>query len=129
MIRSLIWRPSALVIFGLLAGAGYGVSMAPTSNVQTVFAASMAPVKVQAKEVNSKYVFGPTKTKAKVGQTVIWKNTTDAAHTVTSTTAGWTYDKKLNVGKSLQFTFKKAGTFHYKCSYHPGMVGTVIVSQ
>jgi plastocyanin len=87
------------------------------------------PVKVLAKEANGKYVFGPVKTKIKLGQTVMWKNSSDAPHTVTSTSAGWTYDKKLNTGASLKYTFKKAGTFHYKCVYHPGMVGTVIVTK
>src|SRR5438309_1047787 len=110
MFRALLWRPILLAVVG--AAALLNVSI--TSPNHTAFAASSSPVKVLAKEVNDKYVFGPTKTKIKVGQTVIWKNTSDAAHTVTSTTAGWTYDKKLNVGKSLQLTFKKAGTFHYK---------------
>lgn len=89
----------------------------------------VSPVKVLAREVSSKYVFGPVKTKAKLGQVIVWKNTTDAPHTVTSTTAGWTYDKKLNVGASLRYTFHKVGTFHYKCTYHPGMVGIVIVTK
>lgn len=125
MTRASLWRPILLMV----VGAAASVSMLTTSPSHTAFAASTSPVKVLAKEVNSKYVFGPTKLKIKVGQTVVWKNTTDAAHTVTSTTAGWTYDKKLNLGKSLQMTFKKAGTYHYKCLYHPGMVGTVIVSH
>src|SRR5437660_365495 len=125
MIRGFLRRPTVLVVVGVVVS----VSMSAASPGHTAFSASTSPVKVLAKEVNSKYVFGPTKTRIKVGQTVVWKNTTDAPHTVTSTTAGWTYDKKLNLGKSLQLTFKKAGTFHYKCLYHPGMVGTVIVSH
>ncbi len=125
MIRGFLRRPIVLMVVGVAASA----SILASSPSPTAHAASTSPVKVLAKEVNSKYVFGPTKVKIKVGQTVIWKNTTDAAHTVTSTTAGWTYDKKLNLKKSLQLTFKKAGTFHYKCSYHAGMVGTVIVSH
>jgi len=125
MIRGFLRRPIALAVVGVAAL----VSMSAATTGHPAFAASTSPVKVLAKEVHSKYVFGPTRVTIKVGQTVVWKNTTDAPHTVTSTTAGWTYDKKLNLGKSLQLTFKKAGTFHYKCSYHPGMVGTVIVTH
>src|SRR5579859_1727959 len=125
MIRGFLRRLIALMVVGVAALA----SMSAVSSGHTAFAASTSSVKVLAKEVNGKYVFGPTRVTIKVGQTVVWKNTTDAPHTVTSTTAGWTYDKKLNLGKSLQLTFKRAGTFHYKCSYHPGMVGTVIVSH
>ena len=123
MIRAWLWRPLLLVSFGLVAT----LSIATTSPGHTAFAASTSPVKVLAKEVNKKYVFGPATITIKAGQTVVWKNTSDAPHTVTSTTASWKYDKKLNLGKSLQVTFKKAGTFHYKCLYHAGMVGTVIV--
>jgi plastocyanin len=101
--------------------------MAPLARAQAAMAAS--PVKVLAKEVNNKYVFGLVKTKVTLGQAIIWRNTTDAAHTVTSTTKGWTYDKKLNTGASLRYIFTKTGTFHYKCSYHPGMVGTVTVTK
>jgi plastocyanin len=129
MIHANLRRLFLPMILGAVAWTSYGVGLAPTFGVHDVFAASKSPVKVLAKEVNHKYVFGPTKVTIKVGQTVLWKNPTSAPHTVTSTTAGWTYDKKLNIGKSLQLTFKKAGTFHYKCSYHPGMVGTVIVSH
>ena len=125
MIRGSLRHPIALMVVGVAALA----SMSAVSPGHTAFAASTSSVKVLAKEVNGKYVFSPTRVTIKVGQTVVWKNTTDAAHTVTSTTAGWTYDKKLNLGKSLQLTFKKAGTYRYKCSFHPGMVGTVIVSH
>lgn len=123
---SLRRRSSLLLIATVLLG-GMGAGMAP--RVLAAGASAGAPVKVSAKEVNSKYVFSPLKLKIKVGQTVMWKNTTDAAHTVTSTSAGWTYNKKLNLKASLKTTFSKAGTFHYKCLYHPGMVGTVVVSM
>lgn len=125
MIRTLLWRPGLALLCSALAWGTYSATTAPATRAAT----GSAPVKIKAKEVNSKYVFGPTKAKIKVGQTIVWSNTTDAPHTVTSTTKSWTYDKKLNVGASLRFTFKKAGTFHYKCSFHPGMVGTVIVSH
>ncbi len=106
--------------------------VAPTSTPVPLLTSTAQPpagsVTVHAKQVNGRYVFGPVKTRIRVGQTVIWKNATSASHTVTSTTKSWKYDKKLNPGSSLRYTFKKRGTYHYKCSYHPGMVGTVIVS-
>jgi plastocyanin len=127
MIRAFLWRPSLLMLFVALVLVSFGASMAPSVRAQAATAAS--PVKVVAKEVNSKYSFGPVKTKVKLGGAIVWKNTTDVAHTVTSTTKGWTYDKKLKTGASLRYTFMKAGTFHYKCSFHPGMAGTVIVTK
>ena len=127
MIFALLRRHLLLMLFLALMVGSFAASTSPRAQARAATAAS--PVKVLAKEVNSKYVFGPVKTKVKMGQSIIWKNTTDAAHTVTSTTKGWTYDKKLNTGASLRYTFTKVGTFHYKCSYHPGMVGTVTVTK
>ncbi len=103
------------------------IVQAPAGGVP--LAAKLAPVTVQAKEVNQHYVFGPATKRIKVGQTVIWKNTSDAGHTVTSTTKGWTYNRMLNEDKSVRYTFMKAGTFHYKCVFHSGMVGTIIVTK
>lgn len=125
MIPAMLRRSSKFLLVVPILVAGFGVGMVPTGQVDA--AAPRAAIKVLAKEVNGRYVFASAKIKVKVGQAVVWKNSTDAPHTVTSTTKGWTYDKQLNTGASLRFTFKKAGTFHYKCSFHPGMVGTVIV--
>ncbi len=127
MIRSLRPRSAVLMLPMALVVGTLGNRLAPTTQAQS--SRAMSPVKVMAKEINSKYVFGPVKTKVKVGQAVVWKNTTDAPHTVTSTSQGWTYDKKLNTGASLRYTFMKTGTFHYKCLYHPGMVVTLTVTS
>jgi plastocyanin len=32
----------------------------------------------------------------------------------------------LNPGGSFPFKFTTAGTFTYKCTIHPGMVGTIV---
>ena len=95
-----------------------------------VKAAVVAPAKkvIRASSVNGHFVFSAKKVTIHVGTKVMWQNTTTGvAHTVTSTTAKWKFDKILAPGKSLSYTFKKTGTYHYLCKYHPGMVGTIIV--
>jgi plastocyanin len=84
---------------------------------------------VNVKEVSGKYGFTPTKITVKVGTKVIWKNGTDAAHTVTGKGSFSSYNKQLAVGKSVSHVFSKAGTYHYSCTIHPYMKGTVVVTK
>lgn len=83
---------------------------------------------VKAVEVHDKYAFAPKKKTVKVGTMVVWKNTTDAGHTVTGK-KGWKFNKKVAEDKSVSFKFTKAGTYHYYCVYHPWMVGTITVQK
>lgn len=100
------------------AGSGSGSGSVPLA---------AQPVKsIVAKERNNKYIFGPARTTISIGTRVWWLNKSDAPHTVTSTTTGWTFNKKLSTNK-VSFVFNKAGTYRYHCIYHAGMVGTIIV--
>lgn len=63
------------------------------------------------------------------GTTITVKNFDEAAHTVTSDTAG-VFDSG-NVDQSSPVTFKapaKAGTYTFHCNYHSFMHGTLTVS-
>ncbi|HXA41351.1 MAG TPA: cupredoxin domain-containing protein [Candidatus Solibacter sp.] len=78
-----------------------------------------------------KYV--PTPTSAKVGDVVQWSFNDDqnGPHTVTSDD-GSTFDSQAkgvagNKGDKFQFTFTKAGTYAYHCTYHANMHGTITV--
>ena len=74
----------------------------------------------------SKADFSPALLTIGVGSTVIWKNTSPVAHTVTSDDG--TFDSgDLPAGSTFRFTFKTAGSFHYTCTYHPWMTGTITV--
>ena len=61
-----------------------------------------------------------------VNSTVIWTNDDSSPHTVTSN--GGAFDSgNLAPGQSYSYTFSAAGTYVYHCTYHPWMVGTVVV--
>jgi plastocyanin len=92
-------------------------------------APSGASTTIKAAEKSGKYIFSPTQKTIKVGTTVRWTNPTDAPHTITSKTKTWKMDKQLNHGKTVQFTFKHAGTYLYHCTFHPGMNGEIIVKM
>jgi plastocyanin len=72
--------------------------------------------------------FSPNPVEVKVGETVTWINDDSGRHTVTSKDG--VFDSGImGKGQSFRFTFDKAGQYPYFCSPHPGMVGTVVVTE
>jgi plastocyanin len=72
--------------------------------------------------------FSPNPVEVKVGETVTWINDDSGRHTVTSKDG--TFDSGvMGKGQSFSHTFDKAGEYPYFCSPHPGMVGTVVVTE
>jgi plastocyanin len=76
------------------------------------------------------FTFSPKTLTSSVGATVIWKNTTQAPHTVTSddgTSFNTGDSTPVAPGTTFSFKFTKAGTFAYHCGFHPSMTATIIV--
>jgi plastocyanin len=72
--------------------------------------------------------FSPNPVEVMVGETVTWINDDSGRHTVTSKDG--VFDSgMMGKGQSFSFTFDKAGEYPYFCSPHPGMVGTVVVTE
>jgi plastocyanin len=72
------------------------------------------------------FMFSPTSLTVKAGSTVTWTNEDDEPHTVVSD------DKlfrsgSLDTNDSFKFKFDKTGTYHFTCSIHPRMLGTIVV--
>lgn len=85
-------------------------------------APAASPVVVLIKD----FAFVPSTLTIPVGTSVTWKNVDTASHTATD--AKGAFDSgNLDTGKSFTFTFTKAGTYHYVCTYHQSMVATIIV--
>jgi plastocyanin len=68
--------------------------------------------------------FTPSSLKIKAGDSVTWTNSDDRDHSVTGSGIS---SGKISPGGTFSYTFKKAGTYTYTCSYHPRMKGTVTV--
>jgi thiosulfate dehydrogenase [quinone] large subunit len=118
---------SALSVSGLLL---YGY-MALSSVTGTPATAAVAPVAGDAA-----VEMGATEFKAKdvavyAGSRVVFKNTSQVAHTVTSGSqpkADGAFDSgMLKAGEEYVQAFNKAGTYSYYCAFHAGMVGTITV--
>jgi plastocyanin len=90
------------------AGPSTAVSIPPGASTLTLTAYNPNPVNVA------------------VGTTVRWTNTDSVAHTSTSDGGAWN-SGTLAGGSHFDFTFQTAGSFPYRCTIHPGMVGTIVV--
>lgn len=98
--------------------------------------------------------FVPDEYEASVGDTVVWKNTSDARHTVTAfenaipddaeyfasggyededtAVEAWEEEGgKIDLRETYEHTFEVPGRYDYFCEPHVdgGMIGTVIVSE
>ena len=81
------------------------------------------------------FSFQPSSVTISAGESVIWTNNGQAAHTVTADNGS--FDSSPNCpsnlsdcmqpGDSYTHTFSSAGTFAYHCKVHPSMTGTVVV--
>ena len=72
------------------------------------------------------FMFTPTSVTIKAGATVTWANKDDEPHTVVSDT-GLFRSGAVDTDETFTFKFDKPGTYHFTCSIHPRMVGTVVV--
>ncbi len=74
------------------------------------------------------FAFAQPSITIKKGDSITWSNRDSAPHTVTGDNGGPS-SPTINPGQSYSFTFNTVGTFKYHCSFHPSMLGTVVVTQ
>jgi plastocyanin len=60
------------------------------------------------------------------GTRVRWVNRDNVSHTTTSNSGIW--DATLSPGERFARRFRRAGEFDYRCTFHTGMIGTIIVN-
>lgn len=70
------------------------------------------------------FSFKPDALTVQVGDTVVFQNDDDVTHNVS---ADAFKSGDIDGGKSWKYTFTKAGTYAYVCTYHPGMKATITV--
>src|SRR6266700_759933 len=70
------------------------------------------------------HAFSPSPVTVPPGSTIIFKNISQIPHTATGTK----FDTgNIDPGQSKSLKLTKPGTYQYDCTYHPNMVGTIIV--
>ena len=89
-------------------------------------ASAASPNSAATVVVAKSFMFAPTTLTVGVGTTVTWSNQDEEPHTVVSDT-GLFSSGALDTNDSFSFTFASAGVYHFICSIHPQMVGTIVV--
>jgi plastocyanin len=74
------------------------------------------------------FAFDPPDLTISVGTAVTWTNEDNTTHTVTGRDNDVIASPDLDQGDTYSVTFSQAGTFHYLCSIHTNMTGTVTVN-
>ena len=97
-----------------------------TLGAMEVYVPSVAETSDAAKIIVKDFMFNPTPLTVKAGSTVTWTNMDDEPHTVVSDT-GVFKSGGMDTNESFSYKFDKPGTYHFTCSIHPRMVGTIVV--
>ena len=118
MIGALLLLCGAMLTTSLLAGA----KSVPATNSEPATAGKTVTI--------SNFQFAPKSVTVKVGSDVTWQ-VKEGTHTVTADNGAFE-SQALSAGQKFSYTFTKAGTYRYYCSFHGGkgghdMAGTVIV--
>ena len=72
------------------------------------------------------FMFTPTSLTVRAGTTVSWANMDNEPHTIVSDT-GLFRSGAIDTNETFSFRFDKPGAYHFTCSIHPQMVGTIVV--
>jgi len=91
-----------------------------------VYVPSQAETSDSAQIVAKDFMFNPTPLTVKAGATVTWVNKDDEPHNVVSDTGDFK-SGGMDTNESFSHKFDRPGTYHFTCSIHPRMVGTVVV--
>jgi plastocyanin len=79
-----------------------------------------------AQVVIKNFRFLPKSLTIKAGSTVTWANKDEEPHTVVSDT-GLFRSGAVDTDETFSFKFDKPGSYHFTCSIHPQMIGTITV--
>jgi plastocyanin len=100
-----------------------GMAMPPAAGATATNSPAVATESVHIKN----FAFSPAAVTVKAGSTVVWTNDDVIQHDVTFD-GGGIASSTLNHSDTFSHTFLTAGTYHYICSIHPFMHGTLIVT-
>ncbi|HET7630262.1 MAG TPA: cupredoxin family copper-binding protein [Candidatus Saccharimonadales bacterium] len=105
------------------ASSSHGTAQTDTPNSDKAVATDKVSIE--------QYAFSPGAITVKAGTTVTWTNLDSVNHTVTSDdNSSIQFDSgDIDKGQTYQFTFEQPGTYHYHCTPHPFMHGTVVVTD
>ena len=102
-----------------MAGMAMAAQAGNTGGASTAVATDSVAIK--------NFAFSPATVTVTAGSTVVWTNDDSIQHDITFD-GGGIVSNVLNHNDTFSHTFPTPGTYHYICSIHPFMHGTVIVT-
>ena len=112
--------------FLMLSACGDNNTTGPSTNPDPAPPGSTTITIVPGASGLTTTAYSPNPITVSVGTMVSWLNNDGTAHTTTADNNAWN-SQSLAPGRRFNMTFTTAGTFPYKCTLHPGMVGTLTV--
>lgn len=114
----------------LAAGCGSDDDKSNSDSASTTPAPGKATPAASTTDISMKSIkFDPKEDAVKVGQTVTWTNDDGVDHNVVATEGADFKSDDFGQGKTYTFKADKAGTIKYTCTLHPGMDGTLTVTE
>jgi plastocyanin len=127
-----LFAAGAIVVAAVGLGGGKSAAgnnmagMAMSAQMSGKAAGASTPVATDAVGIKN-FAFSPATITVPTGSTVVWTNDDSIQHDITFN-GGSIASSVLNHNDTFSHTFPTAGTYHYICSIHPFMHGTVIVT-
>jgi plastocyanin len=114
-----------------------GISFAVSATLLLALQAQATPALPTVKVTIHDHAFVPRVVHVKVGQAIVWLNTDQDPHTITSggkniDDGRWTSSPLIPDGQTFTLRLSKPGTYPYFCKphqYEDSMHGTIVVSQ
>ena len=111
-----------LVFASLALASGCSSSSSPSSPSN----GTSVSIPVGARSLGAS-AYSPNPVTVTAGTTVTWTNGDSIAHTATSDTAGIFDSGSIQPGGTFSTMLQTKGTLTYHCTFHAGMVGTIVV--
>ena len=73
--------------------------------------------------------FEPKAITVKVGDKIVWRNKDSIDHDVVAEKGASFKSETFGAGGTFEYTTEKAGEIDYVCTLHPGMDGTITVTE
>jgi plastocyanin len=109
---------------GITSAIGCGSSSSTPSTPTTNTSADVT-ITIQGNRGNQS--FAPEPATMRVGQSVAWRNADSVTHNATQDGNRFATSNLGAGATSSPLAMTTAGTFTYRCTIHPGMVGTLTV--
>ena len=120
---------STALAFSIACGSSYSSPPAAPSPSPTPSGGPSTTVTIPTgAESLGNRAFAPDNVTIATGTTVTWTNSDSVAHTSTADASGWN-SGAVAPGGHFSLTFQTPGSYSYHCSIHPGMIGTVVVTN